>query len=131
MFYLSEPEDIISRRISQLRMAKGVSAREMSLSIGQGAAYINNIENKRIMPSMRGLFYVCEYLNISPRDFFDFDFDTGLDNNHSIDNNVHIEPDTADPEQLSNLIHDLEELPSDQVTHIACLVKCLKNNSSS
>ena len=32
-------------RLVNLRMAKGVSARDMSLSIGQSAGYINNIEN--------------------------------------------------------------------------------------
>ena len=31
-------------RISKLRTQKGVSARDMSLSIGQNAGYINNIE---------------------------------------------------------------------------------------
>ena len=34
-----------ARRMSQLRQAKGVSARDMSLSLGQSAGYINNIEN--------------------------------------------------------------------------------------
>ena len=32
-------------RLSAIRAAKGISAREMSLSLGQGAGYINNIEN--------------------------------------------------------------------------------------
>ena len=31
-------------RLAQLRQAKGVSARDMSLSLGQSAGYINNIE---------------------------------------------------------------------------------------
>ena len=39
-----EREDFI-RRLVQLRMQKNVSARDMSLSIGQSAGYINNIEN--------------------------------------------------------------------------------------
>lgn len=66
-------DDLLRRRISQLRTSKGVSAREMSLSIGQGAAYINNIENGNSIPSMMVFFYICEYLKISPKDFFDFD----------------------------------------------------------
>lgn len=32
-------------RFAQLREQKGVSAREMSLSLGFSAGYINNIEN--------------------------------------------------------------------------------------
>ena len=39
-------------RIAELRMQKNVSARDMSLSLGQSASYINKIENGHIMPSM-------------------------------------------------------------------------------
>ena len=39
-------EDLIAKRVSQLRMQKGVSARDMSLSLGQSESYINKIENK-------------------------------------------------------------------------------------
>jgi len=70
-------------RITELRMAKGVSAREMSLSVGQGAAYIHNIENRKAMPSMRGFFHICEYLNISPNDFFDMDSKAPRTTKHS------------------------------------------------
>ena len=63
-------EERFSKRLIQLRMQKGVSAREMSLSIGQNASYINNIETGKALPSMNGFFYICEYLNISPQEFF-------------------------------------------------------------
>lgn len=45
----------------------------MSLSIGQSAGYINNIENGVNLPSMSVFFYICDYLGITPREFFDFD----------------------------------------------------------
>ena len=60
-----------SERLTQLRMEKGVSARDMSLSLGQRESYINKIENRRTMPSMTGFFYICEYLEITPQEFFD------------------------------------------------------------
>ena len=63
-------ETFISGRISKLRSQKKVSARDMSLSIGQGAGYISNIENKNNMPSMQGLYFICEYFQITPNDFF-------------------------------------------------------------
>ena len=50
-------EEKFAERLSQLRLAKGVSARDMSLSIGQSAGYINNIENKNNLPSMSAFFY--------------------------------------------------------------------------
>ena len=59
-----------SLRLSQLRMAKGVSARDMSLSIGQSPSYINNIENGINYPSMALFFYICEYLGVTPEEFF-------------------------------------------------------------
>ena len=62
-----------AQRLAQLRSEKGVSARDMSLSLGQSESYINKIENRRTMPSMSGFFYICEYLGIEPQDFFNTD----------------------------------------------------------
>ena len=64
-------EEFTRNRITQLRMQKGVSARDMSLSLGQNDSYINRIENKKSLPSLSGFFYICEYLGITPKDFFD------------------------------------------------------------
>jgi len=58
-------------RLVWLRMAKNVSARDMSLSIGQSENYINHIENGKNLPSMTAFFYICEYLGVSPQEFFD------------------------------------------------------------
>jgi transcriptional regulator with XRE-family HTH domain len=106
MIDANELESKLGKRVAQLRIAKGVSAREMSLSMGQGEAYIHNIENQKTMPSMRGLFYICEYLNISPKDFFDFD--------------------SADPGKLKEIIEDLKLLPSEQLANVGRIIKGLK-----
>lgn len=60
-----------SNRLIKLRNQKGVSARDMSLSIGQNPRYINNIETGKALPSMANFFYICDYLNITPKEFFD------------------------------------------------------------
>lgn len=65
-----EKEEFI-RRLTQLRLQKGVSARDMSLSMGQNPGYINNIETGKSMPSLTGIFYICEYLGITPKELFD------------------------------------------------------------
>ena len=106
MINIEELEKIIGTRVAQLRMAKGVSARDMSLSIGQGAAYIHNIENRKTMPSMRGLFFICEYLNISPKDFFDVD--------------------ASDPEKLNEIVADMKSLRQEHLANIASIVRDLK-----
>lgn len=64
-------DDFIKERLSALRSKKGVSARSMSLSIGQSENYINIIENGYSLPSMTAFFYICEYLGITPKEFFD------------------------------------------------------------
>lgn len=98
-------EEDFSIRLAKLRMQKKVSAREMSLSIGQNAGYINNIETDKALPSMTCFFYICEYLNISPQEFFDMDSDQ--------------------PEQLRLLINDLKRLDEQQLQNIAAIVKGL------
>lgn len=49
----------------QLRLSKGISARDMSLSLAQSAGYINNIENSINYPSMAVFFNICDYLEIT------------------------------------------------------------------
>ena len=70
-----------SKRLTELRLAKGVSARDMSLSIGQSVNYINSIENNKSLPSMESFFNICEYLNISPAQFFNKDINSPNDVN--------------------------------------------------
>lgn len=89
-------------RLAQLRTKKGVSARDMSLSIGQNAGYINNIECGKALPSMAAFFFICEYLNITPSDFFDTD--------------------AQNPEKLNALIKQLQKLSDKQLDSIASIV---------
>ena len=65
-------EERFSKRLTELRQQKGVSARDMSLTLGQSEGYINKIENGYTMPSMSGFFYICEYLGVTPSDFFSY-----------------------------------------------------------
>ena len=96
-------EKAFSLRLAQLREKKGVSARDMSLSIGQNAGYINNIESGKSMPSLSGFFYICEYLGISPSDFFDVN--------------------AKNPTRLNELMEDLKRLNDKQLETISALVK--------
>lgn len=98
-------EKDFSLRLSKLREEKGVSAREMSLAIGQNPGYINNIETGKSMPSLTGVFYICEYLGISPAEFFD----TG----------------SGHPARLKELIGFLKQLDEDQLANITGIVKGL------
>lgn len=92
----------IPLRLSKLRTTKSVSARDMSLSLGQNVNYINGIENGRAYPSMEGLFNICEYLNITPKEFFD--------------------DEVQQPERLRDLIADLRRLDAEQLAVVSAVV---------
>lgn len=57
-------------RLRFLRNKRGISAREMSLALGQNVNYVNLIENGKRLPSMEGFFFICEYFGLAPADFF-------------------------------------------------------------
>lgn len=59
------------RRLTQLRINAGVSARDMSLSLGLSEGYINKLENEKALPSMHTFFAICDYFDITPQEFFD------------------------------------------------------------
>ena len=77
----------------------------MSLSIGQSAGYINNIENKKNLPSMSAFFYICEYLEISPQEFFEFD--------------------SKNPKKLDELIGYMKKIDDSQLDNLMGIVKGL------
>lgn len=96
-------EEFTQKRIAQLRTQKDVSARDMSLSLGQNNSYINQIENRKSLPSLQGLFYICEYFGITPQQFFD-------------------ERDSY-PVQLAELVDDMKKLDASTLAHISAIVK--------
>lgn len=96
-------EDEFIKRLTELRIQKGVSARDMSLSIGQNPGYINNIETGKALPSMSAFFFICEYLDISPADFFDTQ--------------------TTFPVEMNTLIQNLKSLNGHQLESISNIVE--------
>lgn len=61
----------ISERISILRTKKNVSEYRMSTDLGHSKSYIQSISSGRSMPSMSEFLYICEYLGVTPKEFFD------------------------------------------------------------
>lgn len=99
-------EDLFYERLVKLRTEKGVSARDMSLTIGQSAGYINSLENQKGFPSMQVFFYICEYLGITPSEFFD-------NTNNS-------------PSEYKEILEDLKTLDTEQLHNIKAIIKGLK-----
>jgi transcriptional regulator with XRE-family HTH domain len=86
-------------------MQKGISARDMSLSLGQSESYINKIENRHALPSLTGFFYICEYLDVTPTEFFDVESNS--------------------PNKDLAILKELKRLTPEQANHILLVVKDL------
>ena len=99
--------DDFSKRLTQLRQAKNVSARNMSLSIGQSPNYIFSIESGKTMPSMSAFLSICDYLGITPSEFFD---------THN-----------AQPERLREAIKNLQKLDNERFNNITAVIANLAN----
>ena len=91
-----------SRRLSELRLQKGVSARDMSLSLGQNSGYINHIENRQALPSMAVFFNICEYFNLTPEQFFNMN--------------------CQQPSLITEITEDLNHLTPEQLHCLAVIV---------
>lgn len=63
-------ETYIREQITAFRTARGLSERQLSLDIGRNPSYINGISNEKNLPSMGEFLYICEFLGITPFDFF-------------------------------------------------------------
>lgn len=98
-------EEQFSKRLAELRTKKGVSARDMSLSIGQNPGYIREIECRTTFPTMASFFYIFEHLNVTPQDFFNFDE----------------EP----PNGLNFLVDQLRQFGNEQIRTLTAFVKTI------
>jgi len=67
--------EFIRRRITELRMKKGVSEFQMSFDLGRSKGYIQGISSGKALPSMKQFLNICDYFEITPQDFFDPDPD--------------------------------------------------------
>ena len=71
-------EQFIRDRISNLRQEKQISERKMSLDLGHSTSYIRSITSGRALPSMSEFLYICEYLGVTPMEFFNEERKTTL-----------------------------------------------------
>ena len=98
-------ENLFINRLIKLREEKGISARSMSLSIGQNANYINQIESKKAFPSMQNFFYICDYLNVTPEEFFSSE--------------------NKNPDLLRKINEDIKKLDENELYHLHEIIRSL------
>jgi len=96
-------KEAFALRLSNLREQKGISARELSTRLGMANNYINSIENAKAYPSMEMFGYICEYLGVTPCEFF--------------------EEDNACPERLRELMAEARRLSPSSLENVLAIVK--------
>ncbi len=62
--------DFVRSRITELRLKKDVAEHRMSLDIGKSGSYIRGITNGGSLPSLKELFNIIDYFEITPSEFF-------------------------------------------------------------
>jgi transcriptional regulator with XRE-family HTH domain len=66
-------------------------------------SYINKIENKKALPSLSELFYICEHFKITPQEFFD--------------------EGNSNPEQIQGILENLKKLDNESLSSLAVVVE--------
>lgn len=66
--------EYIGKRITELRLKKGISEYKMSYDLGHNKNYIRAITSGKSLPSVEGLFAIIDYFEMSPSEFFDEEY---------------------------------------------------------
>lgn len=99
-------EQYIRDRISILRTKQGISEYKMSLDLGHSKSYIQSISSGRSLPSLSEFLYICEYLGVTPMEFFDAE--------------------TDEPEMINRLMECVRKLTSSDLSIMITLAKRLQ-----
>ena len=62
-------ESYVLKKITQLRLQKGISEVQLGKAIGKGKSYIHAVVSKEITLSMPVFLKICAVLNVSPSTF--------------------------------------------------------------
>lgn len=102
-------DKFIRDRISILRTRKGISEYKMSLDLGHSKSYVQSISAGRALPSLSEFLYICEYLGVTPKEFFD--------------------EDTKEPQLLRELYNVSSGLEKEDIEVLLCMAKRLREKS--
>ena len=61
----------VQDRITELRLARDISEYKLSQDIGRSEGYIQSISSGKSLPSITSLYKICDYFEITLREFFD------------------------------------------------------------
>jgi len=99
-------EKFIRERITELRLRKNVSEYRMSYDLGKSRGYIYNISSGKALPPMREFLAICDYLDVTPQQFFN------VETNH--------------PELIQKAINGMNNLSEDDMLIILGIINRLQ-----
>ena len=67
----NEKETLVWTKILELRTARNISEYKISTDLGFSKGYIQSITSGRSLPSLPALLDICDYFDITLKDFFD------------------------------------------------------------
>ena len=100
-------EEFIRNRITQLRLAKGVSEYQMSYDLGHSRGYVYNISSGKALPPLKEFLAICDYFEITPQQFFD--------------------DSTQHPELIQKAISEMKNLNENDLLLLLSLINRLQN----
>ncbi|MBQ2777344.1 MAG: helix-turn-helix transcriptional regulator [Peptococcaceae bacterium] len=100
-------EEFIRNRITQLRLAKGVSEYQMSYDLGHSRGYVYNISSGKALPPLKEFLAICDYFEITPQQFFD-------DSSHY-------------PELIQKAINGMQQLNENDLLLLLSIITRLQN----
>lgn len=98
-------ESYIADRITELRLARNISEYQMSLELGQSKSYIQGISSRKNLPSVKQLFNIADYFDMTLSEFF--------------------EPDNQDSPAVRTAIQGLRKLNDDDVELLLAVIQRL------
>lgn len=105
-------EEFFRDRLRFLRNERKISAREMSLALGQNETYINKIETGRCSTTISSFLKICEYFDIQPAAFFDSERQNSVLNDDELLSYFHrLTP--RQSQYMTAFLRDLTESPAE------------------
>ena len=100
-------EKYLRERITELRSQKDISEHRLSLELGRSGSYIRSITSGATMPSMKELFNIMAYFEVSPSEFF-----SGLEEKNIL---------------RTALGEKLRELPDSDLEKVSLFIECMRS----
>ncbi len=101
-------EEFFRDRLRFLRNERNISAREMSLALGQNETYINKIETGKCAATIATFLKICEFFAVSPAQFFEPDIQNTIINDAELLAHFH-RLSSRQAEYMMAFLHDLTE----------------------